>query len=86
MISYEAIGNRTEALLDATFLRRRSMDRRGPLPRRLRLRAAAAAGAASRKEFDLWRWPWGLGGWWDGHLGKSPSNMWLHDGISYDFM
>ncbi|CAL1169388.1 unnamed protein product [Cladocopium goreaui] len=46
-----------QALLDATFLRRRSMDRRGPLPRRLRLRAAAAAGAASRKEFDLWRRP-----------------------------
>lgn len=44
---------RLQALLDATFLRRRSCDRRGPLPRRLRLRRAVQA--PGQEDFDLWR-------------------------------
>ncbi|CAK9070908.1 unnamed protein product [Durusdinium trenchii] len=45
-----------QALLDETFLPRRSCDRRGPLPQRLRLRAAQAARPAERwEEFETWR-------------------------------
>ena len=44
---------RLQALLDATFLPRRSCDRRGPLPRRLRLERALQA--PGREDFDLWR-------------------------------
>eukprot|EP00435_Cladocopium_sp_Y103_P042931 s1108_g12.t1 len=43
-----------QALLNDTFLHRRSCDRRGPLPTRLRLRGAFR-GDGCRKDFEQWR-------------------------------